>query len=169
MRGWNCCCNFRRLCFGWSAGRLSPSNNVPSEAECLMSANSKESLLRSDLFFFYLFPGVLADLWTMQYPLFTVLCQTPKSVYSIGFYYSKIKPRGDGSWGRCYSKGEEFDLKEKGMLLHLFSDLLYRFFKKQTTTTNLNLFLFQYFLGVCIYNIFQKDSVDPSFVGPATN
>lgn len=55
------------------------------------------------------------------------------------------------------------------MLLHFFSDLLYHFLKKQMTTTNLNLFLFQYFLGVCIYNIFQKGYVDPSFVGPATN
>lgn len=56
-----------------------------------MSANLKES---SSIPIFF-FPSVLTDLWTMQYPLFTVLqCQTPKSVYIIGFYSSKIKSVG---------------------------------------------------------------------------
>lgn len=90
-----------------------------------------------------------------MYSLIYGQCSIPFSLYYnvrhlnlsivLGFITVKLKSQGDGSWRRCYSKGEEINLKEKGMLLHLFSDLLYRFFKKQTTTTNLNLFPFSVF------------------------
>lgn len=56
-----------------------------------MSANFKESFSILILFF----PGVLTDLWTMQYPLFTVLqCQTPQSVSITGVYSFKIESVG---------------------------------------------------------------------------
>lgn len=56
-----------------------------------MSANFRESFFFLILFF----PGVLTDLWTTQYPLFTVLqCQTPQSVYITGVYSFKIKSVG---------------------------------------------------------------------------
>lgn len=107
-----------------------------------MSANWKES--SSILIFFFL-----------VYSLIYGQCSIPFSLYYnvkhlnlpilLGFIPVKLEVWGDGSWRRCYCKGEEVNLKEKGMLLHLFSDLLYHFFKKQTTTTNLNLFPFPVF------------------------
>lgn len=91
-RGWSCCCCNLETCFGWSAGRLSPSNSVTIRAEHLMSAHFKESFPLLILFF----PGVLTGLWTTQYPLFTALrCQTPQSVYITGVYSFKIKSVGE--------------------------------------------------------------------------
>lgn len=131
-----------------------------------MNANFKESFPLLIPFF----PGVLTDLWTTQYPLFTVLqCQTPQCVYITGVYSFKFKVGGSGSW-RYYFEGRGVHLKEKGMLPHLFSRFTLPLLKKNKQQPSfLTFFLFQYFLGVCIYNISLKDWVDPSFVGPATN
>lgn len=73
---------------------LLPLTASPSEPPRLMSAHFSESFSILILFF----PGVLTDLWTTQYPLFTVLqCQTPQSVYIAGVYSFKIKIVGQ--WG----------------------------------------------------------------------
>lgn len=70
-----------------------------------MNANFKESFPLLIPFF----PGVLTDLWTTQYPLFTVLqCQTPQSVYITGVYSFKIKSGGEVGAGDTISKVEGF-------------------------------------------------------------
>lgn len=87
----------------------------------------------------------------------------------LGFILLKLKVGGSGSW-RYYFEGRGVHLKEKGMLPHLFSRFTLPLLKKNKQQPSfLTFFLFQYFLGVCIYNISLKDWVDPSFVGPATN
>lgn len=108
--------HLRRLALDGLPAAFPPLTAAPSEPQLLMSANFRESFPLLILFF----PGVLTDLWTTQYPLFTVLqCQTPQSVYITGFILLNLKVWGSGSW-RCYFEGQEVHLKEKGMLPHLF-------------------------------------------------
>lgn len=125
-----------------------------------MSANLKESSF------------VLISFFFLVYSLIYGQCSIPFSLcYSVrllslaillGFIPEEFKGWGDGTWIICYSKGEEVNLKEKGMLLHLFSDLLYYFFKKQTTTINLNLFPFPVF-SWCVHIQYLLEGLGRSF------
>lgn len=107
-----------------------------------MSANLKES--SSIPIFFFPVYSLIRGQCSIPFSLYYNVKHLNLSIL-LGFIPVKLKVWGDGSWRRCCSKGKEVNLREKGMLLHLFSDLLYRFFKKQTTNNNLNLFPFPVF------------------------
>lgn len=141
----------KEICFG-CLPRLPPSNSVTIRgwtSEC----SFQWIIFHSDPFFFF-----LVYLWATQYPLFTVLqCQTPQAVCVIGVYSLKMKSVGQWEPEMLFWKQREACLKEKGMLPHLFFRFTLPLLKKNKQQPPfLTFFLFQYFLGVCIYNIFLK-------------
>lgn len=125
-----------------------------------MSANLKESSSVL-IFFFFLVYSLIYGQCSIPFSLYYNVKRLNLSIL-LDFIPAKWKMWGDGSWRRCYSKGKEVNLKQKGMLLHLFSDLLYHFLKKQTKTTNLNIFPFPAF-SWCVHRQHLLEGLGRSF------
>lgn len=118
-----------------------------------MSANFRESF--SILILFFLVYLLIYGQRSIPFSLYYSVKHLNLCVL-LGFIPLKLKVWGSGSW-RCYSEGREVHLKEKGMLPHLFFRFTLPLLKKnKQQPPSLTFFLFQYFLGVCIY-ILLKD------------
>lgn len=150
-----CCCWIRSLALEGLPAALLPLTASPSEPHRLMSARFNESFSILILFFFLVYLLIYGQR-SIPFSLYYSVKHLNLSIL-LGFIPLKLKLWGSGGW-RCCSEGREVHLKEKGMLPHLFFRFTLPLLKKnEQQPPSLTFFLFQYFLGVCIYNIFLKD------------